>query len=77
MKNFELQVNGKTYKIKIIFVNREGYIYKVYNGGKYLFKDIGLVEENVKETISKSIKEHLTSEEIYNDFLKQIAELQN
>lgn len=85
MKNFDLQVNNRTFEIEFVFINHEGYIYKVYepiekehwwsSNKRYLFKDDGLVGENVKATISEAIKEYLSSEAIYNDFLKQIDEL--
>lgn len=85
MKNFDLQVNNRIFEIEFIFINHEGYMYNVYehiekkhwysSNRKYLFKDIGLVGENVKATISEAIKEYLSSEAVYNDFLKQISEL--
>ena len=80
MKNFDLQVNNRTFEIRFIFINYEGYMYKVYehiekehwwsSNRRYLFKDVGLVGENVKITISETIKEYLSSETNYNDFLK-------
>ena len=83
--NFDLQINNKMFEIKIVFSNKDGYMFEVYKhipkkhwwscSRSYLFKDYGLVGENVKETIINSIKEYLTQEETYKDFIKQVAEL--
>ena len=82
---FDLQVNNKTFKINILFSNYDGFLFSVYEhipkkhrwscGRKYLFKDTGVVGEDVKEQIVNRINEHLENERVYNDFRKQVAEL--
>lgn len=85
MKKLDLQVNNRTFEIEFFYINHEGSMYKVYehikkrhwwsSNRKYLFSDIILIGEDVKATISESIKKYLSKEAVYNDFLKQISEL--
>lgn len=82
---FDLQVNNRTFEIRIIFSNDDGYLFDVYehiskkhwwsSNRRYLFNDACVHSENIKKDIIDCINGYLEQEKIYNNFIEQVAEL--
>ena len=85
MKKFDLQVDNRLFEIKIREVYDTVAIYEVYEyvdkkhwwsiGKRCLFSSTVYADENIKDVIINSIKDHFSHEAICDSFLKQIDEL--
>lgn len=85
MKKFDLQVDNRLFEIKIREVYDTVAIYEVYEcvdkkhwwsiRKRRLFSSTVYADENIKEVIINSIKDHFSHEAICDSFLKQIDEL--